>query len=113
MHKLIKLLGVLLVISFLTSSLVACKPWESAITLMMTVDSPQDGATITASPVTVSGNVNKTATVKINDVVVPVNGGKFSSDVTLTGGSNTISVVAMSGEEKVSRTLTVKYTPAK
>ncbi len=80
---------------------------------MMVVDTPQDGATITASPVTVSGTVNKTATVKINDVVVLVKGGKFSSDVTLKEGRNAISVAATSGEDKVSTTVNVTYTPAK
>ena len=117
MGKLFKLLGILLVISLLVLSLAAC--YESSMTLVLTVDTPQDGATVTENPVTVSGTLNKTATVKINDVVVPVKGGKFSTSVTLTEGQNVINVVAAarmsstSGEETVSKAVTVTYIPAK
>jgi len=99
MSNLFKLLGISLMISLLALTIAACKPWESAMTLIMTVDTPQDGTTISASPVTVSGTVNKTAAVKINDMVVPVKGGKFSISVMLTEGSNVINVVATSGKE--------------
>jgi len=99
MSNLFKLLGISLMISLLALTIAACKPWESAMTLIMTVDTPQDGTTISASPVTVSGTVNKTAAVKINDMVVPVKGGKFSTSVMLTEGSNVINVVATSGKE--------------
>ena len=106
-----KLLGILIVISILVLPITAC--WESAMTLMMTVDTPQDGSTVSASPVTVSGTVNKTAKVKINEVVVPIKGGKFSTDFKLTEGSNVINVVATSGKETVTKTVTVTYTPSK
>jgi len=110
----VKLLGILLVISLLALSLAACKPWESAMHLIMTVDTPQDGTTVTASPVTVSGTLTKSATVKINDDVVPVKGNKFSASVTLTEGQNVINVVATSVDpsETVSKTVTVTYTPS-
>jgi uncharacterized protein YfaP (DUF2135 family) len=81
--------------------------------LILTVDTPQDKATVSASPVTVSGTVTKTAEVKINDVAVPVKGGKFSTDFKLTEGSNVIKVVATSGKETVTKTVTVTYNPSK
>ena len=113
MGNLFKLLGILIVISLLASPIAACKPWESALTLIMTVDTPQDGTTVGASPVTVSGTVNKTAEVKINDVVVPIKGGKFSTDFKLTEGSNVINVVATSGKDTVQKTVTIAYNPSK
>ena len=113
MGKLSKLLGILFVVSLLALPLAACRPWESAMTLIMTIDTPQDGVTVTASPSTVSGTVNKTATVKINDVVVPVKSSKFSMSVTLSEGTNVINVVATSGKETVSKKVTVTYIPAK
>lgn len=113
MGNLFKLQGILLMISLLALQLSACKPWESAMTLIMTVDTPQDGTTVSASPVTVNGTVNKTATVKINDIIVPVKSGKFSTSVTLTEGKNVINVVATSGKETVSKTVAVTYNPAK
>lgn len=108
-----KLLAILLVISLLASPIAACKPWESSMTLIMTVDTPRDGTTIGASPVTVSGTVNKTAEVKINDMVVPIKGGKFSTSVMLTEGSNVINVVATSGKDTVKKTVTIVYNPSK
>ena len=113
MSKLLKLLCISLVISLLALPIAACRPWESAMTLIMTVDTPQDGATVTASPVTVNGTVNKTAEVKINDVAAPIKGGKFSSDVKLTEGSNVINVVGTSGNDTVKKTVTVTYNPSK
>ena len=112
MGKRLKLLSILVLISLLALSLAAgC--YESVQTLIVTVDAPQDGATVTASPVIVTGSVTKTATVKVNDVVVPVKGLRFSTSVTLTEGTNVINIVATSGEETVSKTVTVTYTPTK
>ena len=111
--KLLKAVGVSLVISLLTLPITACKPWERAMILAVTVDTPEDGATVSASPVTVSGTVNKTAEVKINDVVVPIKGGKFSTDFKLTEGSNVINVVATSGADTVTKTVTITYNPSK
>jgi len=113
MGKLVKLSSILLVISVLALSLAACTPGGSATTLIVTIDTPQDGTTVTASPVTVSGRVNKTATVKINDVAVPVKGGKFSTSLNISEGTNLITVVATSGEKTVTKTVTVTYTPTK
>jgi uncharacterized protein YfaP (DUF2135 family) len=113
MNNLFKLLCISIVISVWVLPITACKPWESAMTLIMAVDTPQDGATVSASPVTVSGTVNKTATVKINDVVVPIKGGKFSIDFKLTEGSNVINVVGTSGKDTVTKTMTITYNPSK
>jgi len=111
MNNRFKLLGILLVIFLLALSISACM--DSAMILVMTVDTPQDGTTITASPVTVSGTVSKTAEVKINDVVVPIKGGKFSTDFKLTEGSNVINVVATSGKDTVTKKVTIVYNPSK
>ncbi len=113
MDNLFKLLGISLVICLLALPIAACKPWESSLTLIMTLDTPQDKTTVSASPVTVSGTVNKTAEVKINDVVVPIKGGKFSTDFKLTEGSNVINVVATSGKDTVQKTVTITYNPSK
>ena len=111
MINLFKLMGILLVISLLAFSISACP--GGAMILTLTVDTPQDGATVTASPITVSGTVNKTDKVKINDVVVPVKDGKFSTNINLTEGSNVIKVVATSGKETVDKTVKVIYNPSK
>lgn len=87
--------------------------WEGAMTLVLTVDTPQDKVTVNTSPVTVSGTVNKSAEVKVNDVVVTIKGGKFSTDFTLTEGSNVINVVATSGKDTATKTVTVTYNGSK
>ncbi len=111
MNNLLKLLGISLVIFLLALPMAGC--WQSAMTLMMTVDTPQDGTTVSASPITVSGTINKSAEVKINDVVVPIKGGKFSMDFKLAEGSNVIKVVATSGKDTVEKTVTIAYNPTK
>ncbi len=116
MCKSFKLAGISVVISLLALSLVACTA-EYGMRLIITVDTPQDGTTVTASPVYVAATVNKTSgtTVKINDVVVPVKGGKFSTSVTLAAGTNVIKVVVTSKNpaEEATKTETVTYAPAK
>ena len=111
MNNLSKLVGISLMISLLALSISACT--DRAMILLMTVDTPQDKATVSESTVTVSGTVNKTAEVKINDVVVPIKGGKFSSDFKLTEGSNVINIVATSGKDTVNKTVTIVYNPSK
>ncbi len=117
MGKRFKLLGILFVISLLALSLSACtcRPWESGMNLIITVNAPQDGATVTTSPVTVSGTLSKLATVKINDVLLPGKVSEFSTSVTLTEGTNAINIVATSvdPDQTVSKTVTVTYTPTK
>ena len=111
MNNQFKLLGILLLISLLALPISACM--DRAMNLVMTVDTPQDGTTVTESPVTVSGTVNKKAEVKINEMVVPVKGGKFSTEFKLTEGSNVINVVATSGEQTVTKKVTVTYNQSK
>jgi hypothetical protein len=110
-NNLSKLLGISLLISLLALPITAC--WEGSMILILTVDTPQDKTTVSASPVTVSGTVSKTAEVKINDVVVPIKSGKFSTDFKLTEGSNVIKVVATSGKDTVTKTVTITYNPSK
>jgi Glucodextranase, domain B len=112
-NNLSRLLGISLLIFLLALPIAACKPWEAGYILNVTVDTPQDKTTVSASPVTVSGTVTKTAEVKINDVVVPIKGGKFSTDLKLTEGSNVINVVATSGKDTVTKTVTITYNPSK
>lgn len=107
MNSLSKLLRISLLIALLALAITACM--ESSMVLILTVDTPQDKAAVSASPVTVSGTVSKTAEVKINDVVVPVKGGKFSTEIKLTEGSNVITVVAKSGKDTETKTLTITY----
>ena len=111
MNNLRKLVGISVVILLLALPITAC--WEGSMILVLTVDTPQDKTTVSESSVTVSGTVTKTAEVKINGVVVPVKGGKFSTDFKLTEGSNVINVVATSGKETVTKTVTVTYNPSK
>jgi hypothetical protein len=98
-------------ISLLALLMTACL--EGSMILILTVDTPQDKATVSASTVTVSGTVTKTAEVKVNDVGVPVKGGKFSTEIKLTEGTNVINVVAKSGKETETKTVTITYSPSK
>jgi hypothetical protein len=83
--------------------------------LIITVNAPEDGATVTTSPVTVSGTLSKHATVKINDVLLPEKVSEFSTSVELTEGSNVINIVATSvdPDQTVTKTVTITYAPAK
>jgi len=87
------------------------------MTLILKVDTPRDGASVTTSPVTVSGRLNGTeskgAKVKIKDADVPVKDGKFSADVALTEGTNVITIVASSGQANLNEKVTVTYAPVK
>jgi nitrogen fixation protein FixH len=82
--------------------------------LSLEITSPEDGATVTASIVSVSGTVSDPeATVRVSDVEVEVvEDGTFSADVELTEGENVITVVATLGEETQTKTVTVTYTPS-
>lgn len=113
MSRLFKLVSILLLVILLAAPLTACRPWESAMSLVITVKAPQDGATVTASPVTVSGTLSKTGTVQVNGVAATRKGGDFFADVQLKEGSNVIKIDATAGQETASKTLTVTYAPAK
>jgi hypothetical protein len=107
MKHLSKLVRISLLIALLASSITACM--EGSMILILTVDTPQDKATVTTPTVTVSGTVTKTAEVKINDVVVPSKGKKFSTEIKLTEGTNVIKVAATSGKDTETKTLTITY----
>jgi hypothetical protein len=115
MNNLLKLIGILFVLSLLSLPLTGCM--ESGMVLTLKVDTPKDGTTVTTSTVTVSGRLGGTgsagAKVRINDSDVPVKDGKFSANVTLTEGKNVINIVATSGQATPNETVTVTYVPAK
>ena len=120
MDNILKLLGILFVLSLLALPLTGCDnpPWESGMTLAVKVDTPRDGTTVTTSTVTVSGRVLGTeraaAKVRINDADVPVKDEKFSTSVTLTEGTNVINIVGTSSSgAKPSAKVNVTYAPAK
>ena len=107
MNNLSKLVRILVLISLLALPITSCL--EGSMVLILTVDTPQDKAMVSAPTVTVSGTVTKAAEVKINDVVVPSKGNKFSTEIKLTEGTNVIKVVATSGRESETKTLTITY----
>ena len=119
MDKLLKLLGILFVLSLLALPLTGCDnpPWERGKGLNLKVDTPRDGTTVTTSTVTVNGRVSGSesagAKVSINGADVPVKDRKFSTDVTLTEGKNVINIDATYGQAKLNEKVNVTYVPAK
>jgi hypothetical protein len=113
----LKLLSILFVSSLLALPLTGCDsaPWESGVTLVLKVDTPQNGTTVNTSAVTVSGRLVGTqsaaAEVRINDAKVPVKDGKFSTTVPLMGITNVIDIVASSAGGATSQEVTVTYVP--
>src|SRR4030042_4271712 len=119
MDKFFKLLGILFVLSLLALPLTGCDnpPWEGASTLILKVDTPRDGTTVTTSTVKVNGRVSgiesERAKVSINGADVPVKDRKFSTDVTMTEGKNVINIDATSAQVKLNEKVNVTYVPAK
>ena len=119
MNNHFKLIGILFVLSLLALPLTGCDnpPWEHGMVLILKVDTPKDGTTVNTSTVTVSGRVSGSesagAKVTINNADVPVNDGKYSTNVTLTEGKNVIKIVGTSGQAKPYEQVTVTYVPAK
>lgn len=119
MNNLFKLIGILFVLSLLALPLTGCDnpPWEAGSTLVLKVDTPPDGTTVTTSTVTVSGRVKGTesagAKVGINNADVPVKDGKYSANVTLTEGKNVINIAATAGQANLKEQVTITYAPAK
>jgi hypothetical protein len=88
------------------------KPKEFAIT----VDSPLDESLESEKEVLVSGTTMEGTTVIIqgnnNDSASLVNAdGKFAGKITLTEGKNEITVIGVLKDKRVSKTITVFYTP--
>jgi hypothetical protein len=119
MGSLFKLTGILLLLSLLIVPVTGCDnpPWDSGMTLVLKVDAPEDGATVTTPTVTVSGRVtgtqSATAKIKVNDADVSLKDGKFSTLVTLNEGANVINIAATSGAAALKEQVTVTYAPAK
>jgi hypothetical protein len=63
--------------------------------LTISITSPTDGATLTSSPITVTGTVSNNATVTVNNVQATVSNDTFSASVSLTEGQNTITATAV------------------
>jgi hypothetical protein len=120
MNSRFNFLRMLFVFILLALPLAGCDnpPWEAGMVLVLKVDAPNDGATVTTPSVTVTGRVKGSssagALVKINDAPeIPVKDGKFSADVTLKEGQNVLDIHATSGEVKLNEKRTVTYVPAK
>lgn len=62
--------------------------------LTLSITSPSDGATVNASPVTVTGTVSNNAQVTVNGVTAAVTSGTFSAAVPLNEGANTVTATA-------------------
>jgi hypothetical protein len=80
--------------------------------LAIEINSPEDNAEVTESPILVKGTVSDPlATVTVNDREVEVaEKGTFSTTVSLDHGENIIAVsAAIEGQEPVTKTVTVRY----
>ena len=110
MTRLKKILGILAVIPLLCLTLAGCVTTP----LSVEITSPEDGAELSESPINVSGTISSSeATVTVNGVEAAVTeDGSFSAQVELTEGENAIEAVATLGEQEVSKSITVTYTPA-
>jgi hypothetical protein len=89
------------------------QPAQNPGPLTLTVNSPQDGATVTAPEVVVTGTSSPGAVVTVNDDIIIVgDDGKFQSTVQLEEGPNLIEIVASNdvGDEK-SIELGIDYQP--
>jgi hypothetical protein len=119
MKKIYKLSNILFICFLLLLPMSGCDnpPWDSGMSLVLKVDSPDDGDTSTVSTITVSGRVTGSqsagAKVKVNDTEVPVSEGKYSASVTLIEGVNVINVSATSGPAALKEQVTVTYRPTK
>ncbi|PKN28816.1 MAG: hypothetical protein CVU64_11385 [Deltaproteobacteria bacterium HGW-Deltaproteobacteria-21] len=119
MDNISKKFGSLLIIALLTLLLTGCDspPWESGMVLALKVETPKNGTTVTTPNVVVGGRVNGSqaaqAKVAINGTDVPVKDRKFSSNITLTEGTNVLNIAASSGGAALRENVTVTYAPSK
>jgi hypothetical protein len=118
MNNILKLMGILLVLSLLTLPLIGCDPpWESGMVLNLKINTPKEGTTVTTPTITVSGRVtgtdSKDAKVTINKAEVTVKDRKYSTDVTLTEGKNLITIIASNGQATLTEQRTITYNRAK
>lgn len=76
--------------------------------LNLTITSPQNDSIVTSSPITVTGSVGNNANVNVNGIQATVQNDNFTASITLTEGTNNISVSASDiYSQSVSRTVTV------
>jgi hypothetical protein len=61
---------------------------------MITISSPQDGATVNDTPITVTGSVSNSAEVTVHGAAASVSGDSYSASIPLEEGSNTITATA-------------------
>jgi hypothetical protein len=113
MNSIIKILSIFFALSLLVLPLTGCNSWEGGMTLVLKIDAPKDDTTVTTPTIMVTGHLGGSekalAKVSINDADVPVKDGKFSADITLNEGQNVINVVAVSGNIKIPKKVTVTY----
>jgi hypothetical protein len=91
---------------------VATTPTPSSL-FVITVDSPREGETVRATPLTVRGQTTPGAVVSANDVVAIADaGGRFSLTVPLDPGPNVLEIIASKTTgEQVFAILTILYQP--
>jgi len=90
--------------SFITVSIV--RQIEDHDGPVITIQQPQPGQTFNSSPISVSGTVTDisgVAELKVNGTIVPVVNNAFTTQVTLTPGSNTITVQAKDSQNNTSQ----------
>lgn len=91
---------------------VATTPTPSSL-FVITIDSPQEGATVTASPLIVAGRTAPNAVVSANDAVVIAGpDGRFALEVPLEPGPNVLEIIASNASgAQVFAILTILYQP--
>ncbi len=78
--------------------------------LHITITSPQDGAVLNASPISVTGNVNNNAEVIVKGVRASVSNNIFSASIPLVEGQNLITALATDEYgQTASHSITVTY----
>ncbi len=90
--------------SFITVSIV--RRIEDQNGPVITIEQPQPGQTFNSSPITVTGKVTDisgVAELKVNGTIVPVVNDAFTTQVTLTPGSNAITVQAKDSQNNTSQ----------
>ena len=82
---------------------------------MLNITSPENNITVQEENIKIIGNTEKTAVIKVNDQVFPIDSqGGFNVDVKLNPGQNVISIKAYSStneEKSVIVTRNINYTP--
>lgn len=111
MTKILKVLGIALIIPLLCLVLMGCQHTGLSVEITW----PYDDTTVYATSIGVKGAVSDpSAKVTVNNTpVVVAENGYFIGSVDLVEGENTITIVAtlVDGQETVTKTITVIYKP--